>query len=312
MKVIHLILALTLIVHRIHGSTDNKILSAIRLKHERIGQCRIQCVEQFTMIPRRRDSDCQRHSDCKSCWQFCEQLTSPKRLICQDQSCDKGCQTSCQYFDQEVKKTDSSETPPIVLSTNFMGCTLYWKTSGNQDAIYVHQLYGMDSQETWFDMGQTMESLHRLLPQQADRAVKLRLVTIAKSSGTVAETEISIQPQHCNNEPRLVNPVLQILPNATERIEHPDHPLTHPSTILIVTSVILLTIFVTLIAFAILIKRANVFSQCHPSGQSSDESSRSSSEDEQNNRHTSNYIADKRPSNSSVINGSTDTIDFYV
>ena len=319
MKVICILFALSFIVQRIHGSTDNEILSAIRLKHERIGQCRIQCLEQLTAISRRRDSDCQRHSDCNTCWQFCENLTTPKtrRLICQDESCDKGCQTSCRFFDQEVKKRESIETP-IVLSTNFVGCTLYWKTSGDQDAIYVHQLYGMDSQETWFDMGQTTESLHKLLPQQADRAVKVRLVTISKHSGTVAETEVSIQPQRCNTiGPEMVNPVSQLLPNATERVELPesdDHPLTHPSTILIVTSVILLTIFVSLIVFAVVFKRAEICSRCHRSGHSDDESSGhtgSSSADEQNNHRSSLYNGDER-TNHSVKNGSTDTLDFYV
>jgi hypothetical protein len=32
------------------------------------------------------------------------------------------------------------------LSTSFVGCTLYWKTSGDQSKVFVHQLYGMDSQ----------------------------------------------------------------------------------------------------------------------------------------------------------------------
>ncbi len=314
-KVICLIFALVFIVQRIFGSTDNEILSAIRLKHERIGQCRIQCLEQFTTIKRRRESDCQRHQDCQTCWQFCEKLTSPKRLICQDESCDKGCQTSCTFFDQEVQKIESSETP-IELSTNFVGCTLYWKISGDQDAIYVHQLYGMDSQETWFDMGQTTESLHKLLPQQADRAVKVRLVTISKSSGTVAETEVSIQPQRCEEvEPERINPISVLLPNATERVELPDsedHPLTHPSTILIITSVILLTIFVSLIAFAIVVKRAEICSRCHHSGHSNDESSgHAGSSSEQNNRRNSIYLDDET-SNPSVKNGSTNTLDFFV
>ncbi len=311
MKVISLIFALTFIVKVIHGSTDNEILIAIRLKHERVGQCRIQCLEELTTIPRRTDLDCQENLDCKSCWQFCEQLISLKNPFCLNQSCDRGCQTSCNYFDQEVKKTDSN---PITLSTNFVGCTLYWKTSGDQDAIHIHQLYGMDSQETWFDMGQTTESLHRLLAHQKDRAVKVRLVTISKSSGTVAETEVSIQPQGCKeDEPKQVNSVSMLLPNATERYEFPgsdDHLLTHPSTILIITSVILLTIFVSLITFLIMVKRAKIFSRC--SRYFGDESSRyTGSSSEQNNHCSSNNIPDER-SNYLVKTGSTDTLDFYV
>ena len=159
------------------GAED--ILGSIRVKHERIGQCRIQCLEQLAPGSR-RDLDCQRHPTCQSCWQFCPIFISSKseqKSFCQnnEETCDQGCQIACKSFDQVSEEEVLTEEPNVVLRTNYVGCTLYWKNSGVDDgAIFVNQLYGMDSEETWFDMGQTADDFYTLLTQQADRAVKIR------------------------------------------------------------------------------------------------------------------------------------------
>jgi hypothetical protein len=51
------------------------------------------------------------------------------------------------------------------------------------------------NKETWFDLGQTTESFYALLPRQADRVAKIRLVLISEESGSVAETEVSFGKQ---------------------------------------------------------------------------------------------------------------------
>ena len=131
------------------GSED--ILSAIRVKNERIGQCRIRCLQDFAIVP--RDSDCQRHPTCKSCWQSCSDLISLKsrqKMFCKSDNevCDRGCKSVCNFLDEEKMKTREPKqiSTPVELSTNFVGCTLYWKTSGDQTNVFVHQLYGLDSQ----------------------------------------------------------------------------------------------------------------------------------------------------------------------
>jgi hypothetical protein len=137
----------------VHGSED--ILASIQLKHERIGQCRIGCLR--TLL---RQSDCQRHPTCKSCWSFCSELSSSgksrQKQICKSEECEVGCKSVCNFFEEEIKKSRklsnelskemSKELSSMILSTKFVGCTLYWKTSGDEHLIFVYQLYGMDRQ----------------------------------------------------------------------------------------------------------------------------------------------------------------------
>jgi hypothetical protein len=162
--------------------TAEDILGSIRAKHERIGQCRIRCLEEMAPEPR-SDSDCQRHQTCRSCWQFCPRLISSKsdrQSFCQnnEQICDQGCQIACNSFDQDPRE-DTNTEESVVLRANYVGCTLYWKNSGiDAGSIFVNQLYGMDSEETWFDMGQTADDFYTLQTQQADRAVKIRLIKV--------------------------------------------------------------------------------------------------------------------------------------
>jgi hypothetical protein len=150
---LHLIFALNSLILFVHGSED--ILASIRLKHERIGQCRIGCLRTLS-----RQSDCQRQPTCKSCWSFCSELSSlsesRQKRICKSEECDLGCKSVCNFFEETIKKSRelsnelskeiSKELSSLILSTKFVGCTLYWKTSGDEDLIFVYQLYGMDRQ----------------------------------------------------------------------------------------------------------------------------------------------------------------------
>jgi hypothetical protein len=147
-----LFLVLLSIVERSAAEGSEDILTSIRAKHERIGQCRIRCLHDFAIVP--TDSDCQRRPNCKSCWQTCSDLISLKsrqKLICKSgsQICERGCQSVCNFLEEEKlenRQPKQINSTPVELSTSFVGCTLYWKTSGDQSKVFVHQLYGMDSQ----------------------------------------------------------------------------------------------------------------------------------------------------------------------
>ncbi len=150
---LHLIFTLNSLVMFVHGSED--ILASIRLKHERIGQCRIGCLRTLS-----RQSDCQRQPTCHTCWTFCSELSSSgksrQNRICKSEECDLGCKSDCNFFEEKIKKSRkpynelskeiSKELSLLILSTKFVGCTLYWKMSGDEDLIFVYQLYGMDRQ----------------------------------------------------------------------------------------------------------------------------------------------------------------------
>jgi len=225
------------------ASSEN-ILSLIRGKHERTGQCRLQCIQELANVP--RDSDCERNLHCKSCWDLCPEMASQKS-----------------FFEMFCKGRESKEfsTPhtQVELRTNFVGCTLYWKTSGNEDDVYLHQLYGIDKQETWFDIGQTVESFHTLSPEEAVRAIKIRLLSISKEDGTVAEAETSFQSHGCKEVKAPETSTVQIqtgflLQNSTLEADQPE-VVTHPSSVLVVTSSILLTSFILMIAFLVLTRK---------------------------------------------------------
>jgi hypothetical protein len=150
-----LIFVFCVVMKRCDASDD--ILALIRHRHERIGQCRLLCVQQLATVP--RDSDCQRHPFCNSCWQLCPEFVWQKyfhETFCasDEPSCDKGCKTACDFFKEDDEngqrnresKEFSTTAPEVALSTSFVGCTLYWKTSGPRDTVYLHQLYGLDEQ----------------------------------------------------------------------------------------------------------------------------------------------------------------------
>lgn len=127
--------------------SSEDILSLIRKPHERTAQCRIECLKSLVAI--KQDSYCQRHRSCKSCWDLCPKIVSDeneKSFYCEDNNentCDEGCTTACKFIKQEPSGTVVSSTD---ISTNFIGCTLYWKTSLSDESIPIHQLYGMDDQ----------------------------------------------------------------------------------------------------------------------------------------------------------------------
>jgi len=249
------------------ASSEN-ILSLIRGKHERTGQCRLQCIQELANVP--RDSDCERNLHCKSCWDLCPEMASQKSFFetfCAEAEpfCDRGCKTACNFFEeggsQKGRESKEFSTPhtQVELRTNFVGCTLYWKTSGNDDDVYLHQLYGMDEQETWFDIGQTVESFHTLSPEEAVRAIKIRLLSISKEDGTVAEAETSFQSHGCKEVKAPETSTVQIqtgflLQNSTLEADQPE-VVTHPSSVLVVTSSILLTLFILMIAFLVLTRK---------------------------------------------------------
>ena len=254
------------------ASSEN-ILSLIRNKHERTGQCRLQCVQQLANVP--RDSDCQRHLYCKSCWDLCPEFISQKsyfETFCADEdepSCDRGCKMACNFVNdtnrQKYRKSKEFLTPPtqVELSTNFLGCTLYWKTSGGgKSAIYLHQLYGMDEQETWFDIGQTVESFHVLTPDQSARAVKIRLLSISADDGTVAETEVNVKTQDCKAERPVQTGSVQLqtgflFQNRTVDVDQVE-AAEHPNSVLVVMSSVLLTSFVLMIVYLIFKRRDEI------------------------------------------------------
>ena len=221
-----------------------------------LGQCRLSCVRQLATAP--RDTDCQRHPFCSSCWELCREFGAQKHFrlaFCapEEPSCDRGCRLACDFFDDDdVDKRQprnrqikefSTELPEVELSTSFVGCTLYWKASGNQESVYLHQLYGLDEQDTWFDIGQTVESFHTFQPEEAGKAVKIRLVAIASDKGTVAETELAFEGQKCDeDQPRATKEYL--FQNVTADATSEAALMPAPNTALIVTSSILLTAFV--------------------------------------------------------------------
>jgi hypothetical protein len=122
-------------------------------------------------------------------------------------------------------------------------------------------------------LGQTTDSLYTLQPQQSDRAVKIRLISIDGQEGTVAETEVSHEPQKCKSSKPVetgfaTNPVETSfasnpvetsfsLPNPTQQVDHPNG-VTDSGTILIVTSSVLMSIFVLTIVVAIVVKRSEI------------------------------------------------------
>ncbi len=113
-------------------------------------------------------------------------------------------------------------------------------------------------------MGQTTDSLYTLQPQQSDRAVKIRLISIDGQEGTVAETEVSHEPQKCKSSKPVEtgfasSPVETSfsLPNPTQQVDHPDG-VTDSGTILIVTSSVLMSIFILTIVVAIVVKRSEI------------------------------------------------------
>lgn len=124
------------------------ILEDILASHKQIGICRIGCLSK--LVPLRQDSMCFRHSSCKSCWELCQRFQldkSDKALLCSQpggsSSCDDGCQIACKFGQNKV--TEQVETP-FDLSTNFIGCTLFWKTNRDNHLVTINQLYGMDDQ----------------------------------------------------------------------------------------------------------------------------------------------------------------------
>ena len=142
--------------------------------------------------------------------------------------------------------------PEVELSTSFVGCTLYWKASGNQESIYLHQLYGLDEEDTWFDIGQTVESFYSFRPEEAGRAVKVRLVAIGSDTGTVAETEVAFEGQSCDNGDQHQAQKEFLLQNSTAGPTDGPASAPGPNPILIATSTILLMAFaITLVVVTV-------------------------------------------------------------
>jgi len=157
---------------------------------------------------------------------------------------------ACQFFDHDddqprsrESKEFSTATPEVELSTSFVGCTLYWKASGRQEAVYLHQLYGLDETETWFDIGQTVESFHTFRPLEAGRATKIRLVAISGDKGTVAETELAFEGQGCNEDKKAQTDFLfQEASTETGMLPEPG-----PNVGLVASSAVLLAAFVIML-----------------------------------------------------------------
>jgi len=148
-------------------------------------------------------------------------------------------------------KEFESELQEVELRTNIVGCTLYWKTSGNREPVYITQLYGLDEQDTWFDLGQTVESFHTFRPEEDGRAVKIRVMAIAADKGTVTETELAFEGRSCEEDP--LQPQQEYLfQNSTAEKTSEAGTLLDPNSALIVTTSILLAAFtIVIVAVAV-------------------------------------------------------------
>ena len=115
-------------------------------------------------------------------------------------------------------------------------------------------------QNTWFDLGQTSESFYTFQPQQSDRAAKIRLISIERNEGIVAEAELIHEPQKCksSSSSKPVNSVETsfTLPHPTQQVDRPEGSNTN--TILIATSSVLMSIFLLAIAVVLVVKRAEI------------------------------------------------------
>jgi hypothetical protein len=134
--------------HEVLSVSTEDILKQIRKTHEQIGKCRLRCLSEFS--PSYQDSVCFRIPKCQTCWDLCQRFTQNKRdrqVYCTNPDplvCDDGCRLSCKQFNDDPEKP-SSQPVDIIFSTNFVGCTLFWKTN-NENMTFINQLYGMDDQ----------------------------------------------------------------------------------------------------------------------------------------------------------------------
>jgi len=144
---IHIVLLFIIGMNVIKNVTSFDILNEIFASHEQMAVCRIGCMSK--LIPLRQDSMCFRHSTCSSCWEFCQKFQldkNEKTLFCDNLTsdvCDEGCKSACGSTSVEHKNNVGTT---YEISTNFVGCTLFWKTSGISELIAINQLYGMDDQ----------------------------------------------------------------------------------------------------------------------------------------------------------------------
>lgn len=134
-------------------SSPEDILNQIRVTHEKIGTCRLRCLSELSTSE--QDSVCFRIPKCRTCWDLCQRFALNKKdeqVFCarhDPEICDDTCQLSCKSLQVETMKESLIRTPSVVLSTSFVGCTLFWKTNyDNTNIAFINQLYGVDDQVT--------------------------------------------------------------------------------------------------------------------------------------------------------------------
>jgi hypothetical protein len=106
---------------------------------------------------------------------------------------------------------------------------------------------------TWFDMGQTTDSFYTLNPHQADRTVKIRLISIEKVGGIVAETDVDIE-----RNPETSKPVNSGFLSSNETRKFVETSNSNQTVFIILA--VLISIFVIMTVLLIVMKRKLVCS----------------------------------------------------
>ena len=106
---------------------------------------------------------------------------------------------------------------------------------------------------TWFDMGQTTDSFYTLNPHQADRTIKIRLISIEKVGGIVAETDVDIE-----RNPEMSKPVKSGFLSSNETRKFVE--TSNSNQTVYITLGVLITIFVIMTVLLIVMKRKLVCS----------------------------------------------------
>ena len=217
----HIILIVAFILATLHKPSmcqgyslkyaDKKdVIDIISEKHIEIARCRLFCFKEL-MGPRllyeNIDSvsyECKNTSiSCNHCYEMCEKIAHDKKdemTVCnyENHMCFGGCRTACKHrflsnkelYQPNLLEQDGNDIPEIVVAN----CILYWhfhKPKHSATNLVMYQIYGKDSSNTWFDMGQTTKSYFEHLPSIIDKCKAILILSIDEFTSKKLEYDLN-------------------------------------------------------------------------------------------------------------------------